>query len=117
MGIPPFDDFESFETVADGELTDAPEADVFPAPRPSGKSAEDVPTLPADELGPVPAPERTMLTTPVTDLPDRVEEVKAMPERKPIKGIPAVEFRARCDLIFEKFDRDADSVLNFEELA
>ena len=32
------------------------------------------------------------------------------------KGIPAVEFRARCDLIFEKFDRDRDGFLSFEEL-
>merc|ERR1712151_70576 len=38
------------------------------------------------------------------------------PERKPIKGIPAVEFRARCDLIFEKYDKDKDEILNFEEL-
>merc|ERR1712110_774340 len=41
---------------------------------------------------------------------------KRMAERKPIKGIPAVEFRARCDLIFEKFDQDKDSSLNFDEL-
>jgi len=116
LGLPPFDDFESFETVAEGELTDAPETQVFPAPRPEGNEPGDVPTLPADELGPVPAPERTILTTPVTDLPDKVDEAKAMPERKPIKGIPAVEFRARCDLIFEKFDKDTDQVLNYEEL-
>merc|ERR1719159_1691555 len=56
------------------------------------------------------------LTTAVTELPDKVDDAKAGPERKPIKGIPAVEFRARCDLIFEKYDKDKDSVLNFEEL-
>lgn len=73
--------------------------------------------MPADELGPVPTSERMTLTTPVTELPDKPEDSKAEAERKPIKGIPAVEFRARCDLIFEKFDSDKDEVLNFEELA
>eukprot|EP00928_Gymnodinium_smaydae_P028323 TRINITY_DN21619_c0_g1_i1.p1 TRINITY_DN21619_c0_g1~~TRINITY_DN21619_c0_g1_i1.p1 ORF type:complete len:706 (-),score=143.73 TRINITY_DN21619_c0_g1_i1:225-2342(-) len=37
-------------------------------------------------------------------------------ERRPVKGIPVVEFRARCDLIFDKFDRDKDQRLDFGEL-
>jgi len=68
--------------------------------------SDNVPTLPADDLGPRPAP----------DVPQQAEEPKVLPERKPIKGIPANEFRARCDLIFEKYDKDSDSVLNYEEL-
>jgi len=51
------------------------------------------------------------------DAAEEEEAAKAEPERKPIKGIPAVEFRARCDLIFEKFDKDKDDVLCYEELA
>mmetsp|Transcript_58595 Transcript_58595/g.188341 ORF Transcript_58595/g.188341 Transcript_58595/m.188341 type:complete len:815 (+) Transcript_58595:98-2542(+) len=115
LELPPYEALEGFSTVEEGEVVEPPELEQFPAPKPE-VSSKDVPTMPADELGPVPAPERTKLTTPVTELPDKVEEVKAQPERKPIKGIPAVEFRARCDLIFEKFDKDKDSVLNYEEL-
>lgn len=37
-------------------------------------------------------------------------------ENKKIKGVPAAEFRNRCDLIFAKFDDDKDGVLGFEEL-
>jgi len=116
IGLPPFADFENFTTVADGELTDAPDMEQLPAPRPSDKPSADGETLRADELGPMPVKERTNLITPVTDLPDQPDDVKAAPERKPIKGIPAVEFRARCALIFEKFDKDKDEVLNYEEL-
>lgn len=82
----------------------------------SAKHDPQEPTKAADELGPQPVPERLKLTTPVTELPDKVDDSKPAPERKPIKGIPAVEFRARCDLIFEKYDKDKDGVLNYEEL-
>jgi hypothetical protein len=84
-----------------------------------GPVESEEPTKAPDELGPQPvnATEKLRLTTAVTELPDKVSDVKAAPERKPIKGIPAVEFRARCDLIFERYDKDKDSVLNFEELA
>mmetsp|Transcript_15061 Transcript_15061/g.43927 ORF Transcript_15061/g.43927 Transcript_15061/m.43927 type:complete len:818 (-) Transcript_15061:84-2537(-) len=117
LGLPPYQNLgEEFTTLTDGEQVEAPDVPQFPMPRPQGQEKGDEQTLPADDLGPVPAPERTKLTTSVTDLPDRPENVKAEPERKPIKGIPAVEFRARCDLIFEKFDQDKDSVLNYEEL-
>jgi len=37
-------------------------------------------------------------------------------DKKQIKGVPAAEFRNRCDLIFAKFDDDKDGVLGFEEL-
>lgn len=109
MSLPEVGELEHFTVVADGEWVE-PQASVQTG------GEEDVPTSPADELGPKPAPERTKLTTPVTELPDKVEEEKVGPTRKPIKGIPAVEFRARCDLIFERFDRDRDNALNFEEL-
>jgi len=101
-------EIESYASVAGGELVDAesilnePAAVEF-APDPG---SDNVPTLPADDLGPRPAP----------DVPQQAEEPKVLPERKPIKGIPANEFRARCDLIFEKYDKDSDSVLNYEEL-
>jgi len=84
-----------------------------------GATESEDPTKAPDELGPMPvnATEKHRMTTSVTDLPDKIVDSKAAPERKPIKGIPAVEFRARCDLIFEKYDKDKDSILNFEELA
>ncbi|CAE7843377.1 unnamed protein product, partial [Symbiodinium microadriaticum] len=107
LAIPEVAEVEKFTLVADGEMVTAEEA---PAAKPVSDKAE------MDELGPKPAKERTMLTTPVTELPDKEEEMNALPERKPIKGIPAVEFRARCDLIFEKYDKDKDEVLCFEEL-
>jgi hypothetical protein len=105
---------DSFTLVADGELVSADEAAASASAfGKKGYSSE----APADELGPMPIKE-SAVSTPVTDLPDKEEEAaKAAPERKPIKGIPAVEFRARCDLIFEKFDKDKDDVLCFEELA
>lgn len=111
--LPAVSKFEDYSVVADGELREV----VRPAhAKPTGQADEgDSSALPADELGPRPK-ERTHLTVPVTDLPDQGDEVKAQPERKPIKGIPAVEFRARCDVIFAKFDEDHDQVLNFEEL-
>lgn len=112
--IPPeLGDRERFTTVADGEFFESHEATSSCSTLPKG--SHEVGTIKPDELGPR-IPERTMLTTSVTDLPDKVEHSKAVPERKAIKGVPAVEFRARCDLIFEKFDLDKDSVLNFEEL-
>lgn len=81
------------------------------------RETHDVPTLSADELGPRPvAAERTMLTTAVTDLPDKEDNPKPVAERREIKGLSALEFRARCDLIFERFDRDKDRFLNYEEL-
>jgi len=105
-------DPDSFILVADGELVDEAAARTSAMPK-KGYGSE----APADELGPMPIKE-SALSTPVTDLPDKEEEAaKAEPERKPIKGIPAVEFRARCDLIFEKFDKDKDDVLCYEELA
>lgn len=116
LGLPPIADLEKFSTVQDNEWIEPPETEMLPAPPRPKVAADEVPTTPADELGPRPAPERTRLTTSVTELPDKVEEAKALPERKPIKGIPAVEFRARCDLIFDKFDRDKDELLNYEEL-
>mmetsp|Transcript_7960 Transcript_7960/g.17692 ORF Transcript_7960/g.17692 Transcript_7960/m.17692 type:complete len:812 (+) Transcript_7960:127-2562(+) len=110
LPVPP-DDLENYSSVADGEMV-APVLKAM-APFPAAE-AEGPPA--ADELGPLPVPERVTLVTPVTELPDKQEDLKAAPERKPIKGIPAVEFRARCDLIFEKFDQDHDSYLNFGEL-
>jgi len=41
----------------------------------------------------------------------------AASEVKPIKGIPVAEFKARCNVIFDKFDKDRDDALSFEELA
>merc|ERR1712226_530365 len=74
-------------------------------------------TVPAGEAVTHAIPERTLLLSrPVTELPDKVEEEKKVAERKPIKGIPAVEFRHRCDLIFEKFDRDKKDILKYEEV-
>jgi len=97
------DDLEAFVTVAEGEWVDAL------APRDltsCGKDADNsTPLKKADELGPRPA-ERAA----------KADVAASAPEKKPIKGIPAVEFRARCDLIFEKFDRDKDGSLCFEEL-
>lgn len=114
LSTPEVVDPDLFSTVVDGELVEAAEPEAAKVES-TPTTAEEVPTASADELGPRP-PERTQLTMPVTELPDAAQEEKAAPERKPIKGIPAVEFRARCDLIFEKFDKDKDHVLNFEEL-
>merc|ERR1719327_23746 len=112
LAVPPLaEPLDEYTTVVDGELI---EEVVAEAPA-VAVSAPPVPTAPADELGPRP-PDRTKLVTPVTELPEQAPDAKAAPERRPIKGIPAVEFRARCDLIFEKFDADHDDVLNFEEL-
>lgn len=110
LRIPVLDDIESFALVADGELIE--QATVASSPV-AGDAAK------ADELGPRPTPHReTGLAAPVTSLPPQDEAFsKPTPERKPIKGIPAVEFHARCDTIFEKFDRDKDNLLAFEELA
>lgn len=109
LKLPAVEKLEVFTLVADGDLVE-PQAAIASSPPPTLEAA--------DELGPKPLPvERTSLNaTPVTDLPDKEESSKPQAERKPIKGIPAVEFRARCDLIFEKFDRDKDEVLSYEEL-
>jgi len=116
LDIPPVTNTDDFTTVADGIWVEPEEIAAGPvALTKPGTDNQDSP-VPADELGPKPKPERTMLTRPVTELPDKVDDVKAVAERKPIKGIPAVEFRARCDLIFQKFDQDKDDILNFEEL-
>jgi len=112
MAVPSIGELDRFSLVADGDMV-APEAASSCAQKPAAGSDQAA----ADELGPLPVKERTSLTTPVTELPDKEEEESKAPERKPIKGIPAVEFRARCDLIFEKFDKDKDDVLCFEELA
>lgn len=118
LKIPPLAELGEFTTIAEGTLTTPPQpAEQQCTPAPRTNNPQEAATLPADELGPVPTSERMTLTTPVTELPDKPEDSKAEAERKPIKGIPAVEFRARCDLIFEKFDSDKDEVLNFEELA
>jgi hypothetical protein len=111
LQLPSSDNVDDFSLVSEGEWFDAV------APQPKAKEQEL--TKSADELGPMPVneSEKLRLTTAVTELPDKVEDAKPGPERKPIKGIPAVEFRARCDLIFEKYDKDKDEVLNFEELA
>eukprot|EP00929_Paragymnodinium_shiwhaense_P084010 TRINITY_DN44900_c0_g1_i1.p1 TRINITY_DN44900_c0_g1~~TRINITY_DN44900_c0_g1_i1.p1 ORF type:complete len:403 (+),score=59.48 TRINITY_DN44900_c0_g1_i1:1378-2586(+) len=103
-------DLHSFATVAEGELVE---------PKSEGSSAAGATHgRCADDLGPLPqSHQKSHLTTPVTELPDpSAAEDFAPAERKPIKGFPAVEFRARCDLIFDKFDQDKDSALNFEEL-
>lgn len=63
------------------------------------------------------AGERTKLTVPVTELPDRIDERIAAPERNPIKGLPPLEFRARCDLIFDRFDVSESGFLRFAEVA
>mmetsp|Transcript_50807 Transcript_50807/g.104504 ORF Transcript_50807/g.104504 Transcript_50807/m.104504 type:complete len:821 (+) Transcript_50807:160-2622(+) len=102
-------ELDAFITVQDGEWTEPQATIVFPEMRPEKKAGE-VRLGTADDLGPKPAP---------MEGPEEVEgpeEGPAMPERKPIKGIPAVEFRARCDKIFDKYDRDLDKSLNFEEL-
>eukprot|EP00913_Durusdinium_trenchii_P026630 g24986.t1 len=106
LAVPLVSSPESFVLVAEGDLVEA--KDLEAKPKADAEAA-------ADELGPLPAKERTTLTTPVTELPDKEEEVKAQAERKPIKGIPAVEFRARCDLIFDKYDKDGTGILCFEE--
>lgn len=113
MQPPTVGELDQYSLVAEGEWVepaaplqaDAGEADKAPAEEGDAK------------VSPLVAGERTQLTTPVTDLPDVVVNVKATPERKPIKGLPPVEFRARCDLIFEKFDRDKDDALLFDEVA
>lgn len=107
LSVPSLPSLDSYTLVSEGELVEA-----FNPP----SRVEEAAQAAADELGPLPAKERTMLTTPVTELPDKEEDVKAQAERKPIKGIPAVEFRARCDLIFDKYDKDKDEILCFEEL-
>lgn len=114
LQLPSTDNTDCFSLVSEGEWFDA--AEPLPLQRPVDI---EEPTKAADELGPMPvsATEKLRLTTSITELPDKVADAKAAPERKPIKGIPAVEFRARCDLIFEKYDQDTDQVLNFEELA
>lgn len=114
LELPEWNSTENFSLVADGEWF---EEEAKPLPAATAGYPEE-PTKAADDLGPMPVSvnEKTRLTTAVTDLPDKVDETKAGPERKPIKGIPAVEFRARCDLIFEKYDKDTDGVLNYEEL-
>lgn len=97
------EDLQAFVTVSEGEWTD-PVQHSLPAPG-SKLAKADNEFMSPDELGPRPAPE------------GRTTAGEALAaERKPIKGIPAAEFRARCDLIFEKFDKDKDDVLNFEEL-
>jgi len=113
MELPSSNNVDSFSLVAEGEFYEAAQVQKVQA-----ADAQD-PSKAADDLGPMPvnATEKHRLTTAVTDLPDKVIEAKIAAERKPIKGIPAVEFRARCDLIFEKYDKDKDDVLNFEELA
>jgi SAM-dependent methyltransferase len=114
MELPSSNNTDAFSLVTDGELVEAGQPQVAQV---NNETSE--PTKAADELGPQPviATEKLRLTTAVTDLPDKEVDSKPAPERKPIKGIPAVEFRARCDLIFEKYDKDTDGVLNFEELA
>mmetsp|Transcript_11144 Transcript_11144/g.29650 ORF Transcript_11144/g.29650 Transcript_11144/m.29650 type:complete len:814 (-) Transcript_11144:161-2602(-) len=103
-------DLEAYSLIASGDQ-------VEPAAAAAPPESEAAPAA-TDDLGPKPTPqERTTLAPPVTELPDRDEAVAAAPERKPIKGIPAVEFRARCDLIFDRFDKDKDGALCFEELA
>jgi len=103
LGLPDLaDDLDVFVTIADGELVEAQ----MPRSRAPSDDAKDEKTAAkADELGPKP-PQAS----------EKREEAPAPADKKPIKGVPAVEFRARCDLIFEKFDRDKDGALLFEEL-
>jgi len=110
MDLPAKTETGKYSLVASGDVVEVAEP-------PSVAKSEESPTQTADELGSRAPPERTILTTPVTELPDKVMEEKNLPERKPIKGIPAVEFRARCDVIFEKYDKDTDNVLNYEEVS
>lgn len=116
LQLPSTNNTENFALVSEGEWYD-PVQSVIPQVAESEAATQD-PTKAPDELGPMPVnvSEKLRLTTAVTDLPDKIQDEKPAPERKPIKGIPAVEFRARCDLIFEKYDKDSDGVLNFEEL-
>jgi hypothetical protein len=118
LQLPSANNVDDFCLIADGEWYD-PTSSQTANVSADNESGIKEPTKAPDELGPMPvnANEKLRLTTAVTDLPDKIEETKPAPERKPIKGIPAIEFRARCDLIFEKYDKDNDQVLNYEELA
>jgi len=120
------DDLQVYSLVTDGDLVESA-TEATPS---TGSTALPTPAANGvggggggypggvDELGPIaPQAEQTRLSPSVTELPDGQSEAARGPERQPIKGIPAVEFRARCDLIFEKFDRDRDGQLTFEELA
>lgn len=106
--IPPLaEDLDAYVTVADGVWT---ESASNASPVCSEPCAVTAAALQPDELGPRPAPRSA------AEVGARSSNNIPAPERKPIKGVPAAEFRARCDLIFEKFDKDRDDVLNFEEL-
>lgn len=115
-------ELDGFLTVADGEWTEpkvetafpAASADAYaPAPLQANEPLEaSTKTQAYDELGPRPAPVDDSGEGPA----EGPMEGPAGPPSRPIKGIPAAEFRARCDLIFEKMDKDQDNVLNYQEL-
>jgi len=121
LRLPEVKVLEAFSTVGTGALCQPPAMQETTA-----AAAATVPTVgvqaapsPA-QMGGEPAfrpPERTKLTMPVTELPDQEEKAKMVAGRKPIKGMPPVEFRACCDLIFDAYDREKRGTLKFNEVA
>jgi len=100
--LPP--ELEDFASVSAGEWTEPQDF------CPIVSNPAEFSTVRPDELGPRPSPAEKVPKVGEAGAGGAVEVPK------PIKGVPAAEFRARCDLIFEKFDRDNDNLLNFEEL-
>lgn len=122
--IPAAAGLNGFSLVSEGEWAEPAESTSKPSVIAMASRAKDAQAKAEDAVAAevaVPRPqagERTNLSVPVTELPDKPPDVgKAAPERKPIKGLPPVEFRARCDLVFDKFDLDKDAALSFEEVA
>ena len=98
-------DPQEYITVRDGNPIDAPFEPSIPAEEDKevvSASGKPMSFKPPDR-------ERTIITPVVTQLTTEVPVEKPGPERLPIKGIPAVEFRARCDVIFAKYDQDCSS--------
>jgi len=105
---------EEYITIQEGNPIDAPafEPEILSEEDAEGVSATGKPMSfkPPDR-------ERTIISPVVTELTTEVPVEAPGPERLPIKGIPAVEFRARCDVIFNKYDEDRDELLSFEEIS
>eukprot|EP00746_Dinoflagellata_sp_MGD_P017209 gnl/MRDRNA2_/MRDRNA2_139355_c0_seq1.p1 gnl/MRDRNA2_/MRDRNA2_139355_c0~~gnl/MRDRNA2_/MRDRNA2_139355_c0_seq1.p1 ORF type:complete len:833 (-),score=142.94 gnl/MRDRNA2_/MRDRNA2_139355_c0_seq1:27-2525(-) len=114
--IPPaMKDTQEYITVQEGNPIDAPFEPDTPLTQDEGDD-EAVSARGKPMAFKPPDRERTIITPVVTELSTEVPVEKPGPERLPIKGIPAVEFRARCDVIFAKYDQDRDDLLSFEEL-
>ncbi|CAK0871519.1 unnamed protein product [Prorocentrum cordatum] len=107
MPLPKAGDPQGFSAVRGGELV---EADAPAAP--SAEAREAVAEGPPPLRG-----ERTSLVSPVTELPDGAAEAARVVERRPIKGLHPAEFRARCDLIFDRFAVGGGDALRYEALA